>query len=207
MLCCGYILTDFPISIRHTSLALWQSNDCPSASTYVMGTHISYDITTKIHSETLCIIHGISINTCLSHAFLPIGLSGRRGIVIACVCPSVRPSVCLSVRKLYLVRTITRHRFASNMHHGILSAGIENGGHRPWPSRLFWPFRLRILGNSACPRDNSSRMWARITKCARNMHPGMPSVYIDNRGELTLTLNAILAILTQNFRKFGLSVW
>ena len=32
VLCCGYTLTDFPISIRHTSLALWQSNDCPSAS-------------------------------------------------------------------------------------------------------------------------------------------------------------------------------
>ena len=32
MLCCGYTLTDFPISIRLTSLALWQPNDCPSAS-------------------------------------------------------------------------------------------------------------------------------------------------------------------------------
>ena len=32
VLCCGYTLTDFPISIRLTSLALWQTNDCPSAS-------------------------------------------------------------------------------------------------------------------------------------------------------------------------------
>ena len=32
VLCCGYTLTDFPISIRLTSLALCQSNDCPSAS-------------------------------------------------------------------------------------------------------------------------------------------------------------------------------
>ena len=32
VLCCGFTLTDFPISIRLTSLALWQSNDCPSAS-------------------------------------------------------------------------------------------------------------------------------------------------------------------------------
>ena len=31
VLCDGYTLTDFPISIRLTSLALWQSNDCPSA--------------------------------------------------------------------------------------------------------------------------------------------------------------------------------
>ena len=32
VLCCFYTLTDFPLSIRLTSLALWQSNDCPSAS-------------------------------------------------------------------------------------------------------------------------------------------------------------------------------
>ena len=32
VLCCSYTLTDFPISIRLTSLALWQSNDCPNAS-------------------------------------------------------------------------------------------------------------------------------------------------------------------------------
>ena len=32
VLCCGYTLTDFLIFIRLTSLALWQSNDCLSAS-------------------------------------------------------------------------------------------------------------------------------------------------------------------------------
>ena len=32
VLCFGYTLTDFPISIRLTSLALWQSSDCPSAN-------------------------------------------------------------------------------------------------------------------------------------------------------------------------------
>ena len=36
VLCCGYTLTDFPISIRLTSLALWQSNDYPSASKATM---------------------------------------------------------------------------------------------------------------------------------------------------------------------------
>ena len=47
VLYCGYTLTNFPISIRLTSLALWQSNDCPSASKatlmnmdkYFMWTH------------------------------------------------------------------------------------------------------------------------------------------------------------------------
>ena len=33
----------------------------------------------------------------------------------------------------------------------LLLAGIETGGHWPWPSRSFWPFWLRILANLACP--------------------------------------------------------
>ena len=33
------------------------------------------------------------------------------------------------------------------MHSGILSVGIENGGHWYWPSMSFWPFWLRTLGN------------------------------------------------------------
>ena len=32
VLYCGHTLRDFPISIRLTSLALWQSIDCPSTS-------------------------------------------------------------------------------------------------------------------------------------------------------------------------------
>ena len=61
VLCCGYTLTDFPISIRLTSLALWQSNDCPSASKatlmnmdkYFMWIHYMNDcITTTKQSTT-----------------------------------------------------------------------------------------------------------------------------------------------------------
>ena len=46
-------------------------------------------------------------------------------------------------------------KFAPCMHHGILSAGIENEGHLPLPSRSFWSFGLRILENWAYPPDNS----------------------------------------------------
>ena len=69
VLCCGYTLTDFPISIRLTSLALWQSNDCPSASKatlmnmdkYFMcihyeGLHNHYKAK---HNKTVCIFLGI----------------------------------------------------------------------------------------------------------------------------------------------------
>ena len=68
------------------------------------------------------------------------------------------------------------------MHNGILSAAIENGTHWPWPSRSFWLFYLIIIGNSACPRDNSSQTWTGITKFAPNMHPGILSAGIENGG-------------------------
>ena len=65
VLCCGYTLTDFPISIRLTSLALWQSNDCPSASKatqmnmdkYFMWIHYErlYNHNKAKHNKIMCI--------------------------------------------------------------------------------------------------------------------------------------------------------
>ena len=43
----------------------------------------------------------------LTNKFLLYGVSGRSAIVVTCVCPSV----CPSVRELYLVCTITHHIF------------------------------------------------------------------------------------------------
>ena len=69
MLCCGYTLTDFPLSIRLTSLALWQSNDCPSASKanlmnmdkYFMWIHYErlHNHNKTKHNKTVCIFLGI----------------------------------------------------------------------------------------------------------------------------------------------------
>ena len=69
VLCCGYILTDFPISIRLTSLALWQSNDCPSASKatlmnmdkYFMRIHYErlHNHNKAKHNKTVCIFLGM----------------------------------------------------------------------------------------------------------------------------------------------------
>ena len=69
VLCCGYTLTDFPISIRLTSLALWQSNDCPSASkatlmnmdNYFMWIHYErlHNHNKAKHNKTVCIFLGI----------------------------------------------------------------------------------------------------------------------------------------------------
>ena len=69
VLCCGYTSTDFPISIRLTSLALWQSNDCPSASKatlmnmdkYFMWIHYERlrNHNKAKHNKTVCIFLGI----------------------------------------------------------------------------------------------------------------------------------------------------
>ena len=69
VLCCDYTLTDFPISIRLTSLALWQSNDCPSASKatlmnmdkYLRWIHYErlHNHNKAKHNKTLCIFPGI----------------------------------------------------------------------------------------------------------------------------------------------------
>ena len=69
VLCCGYTLTDFPISTRLTSLALWQSNDCPSASKatpmnmdkYFMWIHYErlHNHNKPKQNKTVCIFLGI----------------------------------------------------------------------------------------------------------------------------------------------------
>ena len=74
VLCCGYTLTDFPISIRLTSLALWQSNDCPSASKatlmnmdkYFMWIHYErlHNHNQAKHNKTVCIFLGIYCMEC-----------------------------------------------------------------------------------------------------------------------------------------------
>ena len=69
VLCCGYTLTDFPISIRLTSLAQWQSDDCPSASKATLMNMDKYFIWIHYerlhnhnkakHNKTVCIFLGI----------------------------------------------------------------------------------------------------------------------------------------------------
>ena len=88
VLCCGYTLTDFPISIRLTSLALWQSNDCPSASKatlmnmdkYFMWIHCErlHNHNKAKHNKTVCIFLGIYCNY-----INPLMLTSRRFITTA----------------------------------------------------------------------------------------------------------------------------
>ena len=69
VLCCGYTLTDFPIFIRLTSLALWQSNDCPSARIATLMNMDKYFMWINYerlrnhnkakHNKTVCMFLGI----------------------------------------------------------------------------------------------------------------------------------------------------
>ena len=76
VLCCGYILTDFPISIRLTSLTLWQPNDFPSASKATLMNMDKYfmwiqyerlhNLNKAKHNKTVCIFLGIYCMCCQS---------------------------------------------------------------------------------------------------------------------------------------------
>ena len=71
LLCCAllWLYIDFPISIRLTSLALWQSNDCPSASKATLMNMDKYFMWINYerlhnhnkakHNKTVCIFLGI----------------------------------------------------------------------------------------------------------------------------------------------------
>ena len=95
VLCCGYTLTDFPISIRLTSLALWQSNDCPSASKatlmnmdkYFMWIHYErlHNHNKAKHNKTVCIFLGIYCMmecSAINATLLILWIAGRTLMVI-----------------------------------------------------------------------------------------------------------------------------
>ena len=88
----------------------------------------------------------------------------------------------LFVRKLYLVRTITRHIFEleSPNWYPTCILGYSRLVLKLEPSSLIWPFWLRLLGNSACPCDNLQWISARISKFAPNIHLGILVTSIEN---------------------------
>ena len=93
MLCCGYTLTDFPISTRLTSLALWQSNDCPSASKatlmnmdkYFMWIHYErlHNHNKAKYNKTVCIFLGIYciVYVSVCHVITHLYLNFNSGLV------------------------------------------------------------------------------------------------------------------------------
>ena len=96
-----------------------------------------------------------------------------------CLSLSAHPSVCPFVRKLYLVRSITR----SQIWDGITKVAPHDTLGWKWGS-LTLTFNdicaIFALENSACLCDISSPIWDGITKFAKYMHPLILSVSIEN---------------------------
>ena len=100
LLYCGYTLTDFPISIRLSSLALWQSNDCPSASKatlinmdkYFMWIHYErlHNHNKAKHNKTVCIFLG----TYCMHARYLCHQASRRSYTLYAL-----PAFCITKRQ------------------------------------------------------------------------------------------------------------
>ena len=92
VLCCGYTLTDFPISIRLTSLALWQSNDCPSASKVTLMNMDKYFMWNQYeqlhnhnkakHNKTACIFLGIYCKTLAHNGCTFLGVYSTQGAMM-----------------------------------------------------------------------------------------------------------------------------
>ena len=182
VLCCGYTLTDFPISIRLTSLALWQSNDCPSASKatlmnmdkYFMWIHYErlHDHNKAKHNKTVCIFLGIY---CISSYQSPSPVQGAVTITIT----------------LHIFLT-SNHHTCQNVHFGSLHtiprfnykafSGLGSCGVSHSQMAIFIPFAQRSCRGyigytpSVCP-------FVRPASPVRSVAPtvldgSIPSLYI-----------------------------
>ena len=127
VLCCGYTLTDFPISIRVTSLALWQSNDCPSASKATLMnmdkyfTWIHYERlhnhNKAKHNKTVCIFLGIyySMDTCTWLSLNPIH-------ALPCDCMTLICRVASSASEWMEARSLLMEPVLWLLHSSLISA-------------------------------------------------------------------------------------
>ena len=92
------------------------------------------------------------------------GQSWPTGIVVACVCPSVRPSVrhqvCPRNNSLPVEASFTK--FWPKMQNTLVKVPIVFGGNRPWPSRSNLRSKSKFAPFWACPHHNSSPIQAGI---------------------------------------------
>ena len=115
---------------------------------------------------------------------------------------SVWPSVCPSFRKLQIIRTIT-HKFrlkSPNLHTNAywdIPSCYWKWGHWPWPSRSFWSFRLQILVNLACPRNNYNG----YKLASPNMHLGILLPGTENGGLWPLPSRSFGHFVSEFIRK------
>ena len=129
VLCCGYTLTDFPISIRLTSLALWQSNDCPSASKatlmnmdkYFMWIHYErlHNHNKAKHNKTVCIFLGIF---CICQDSRISGTWASLCLDLGIICHS---KLCILKKDLHHYNDLIMSRMASQIYQSITIKGRQ----------------------------------------------------------------------------------
>ena len=136
--------------LAHSSQSTWQpynfSHCIKMHNTHLLGSTGQLSQMYFTHWISLCQLH-VTVASTPAERQLPRYTVYYPWVLLLPV--SVRLSACPSVN-FNLVHTVTCHRFeleSPNMLPRILSAGIENRGYWPWPSRSFWH---RILGNWAC---------------------------------------------------------
>ena len=137
------------------------------------------------------------------YGFLTLGLFGRRVIVVTCVCPSVRLSVCLSV-PLILVNTITQSVYP-------ISPPNLLGG---FNVALSWMVLFKGLIMDGCvlltstpecvvsPRGDPSGCALGITRRGETTHSGV-DVNNTHPSMINPDYNMILAYLTLNYQYFA----
>ena len=150
VLCCGYTLTDFRISIRLTSLALWQSNDCPSASKatlmnmekYFMWIHYErlHNHNKAKRNKTVCIFLGIYCSWALLTAKRPPPFSR----------PHYMSTIALTTRHIYSPPILS-------------TSNLENTPHNT-RSDLFRSYKVSMSLFSTTFYANMSEWYLRTTE-------------------------------------------
>ena len=131
-------------------------------------------------------------------SFLPLGFSGQRGVVVACICPSVRPPV----HKPYFAHMITRHIFEleslnlwqicilwySQLVLKIGAIDLDLQGH-------FGHLDLEFLEIQLIRKITRHRFGMEWPICTKHAHWDT-LVWYWKWGSLTMTFKVTLAILT-----------
>ena len=119
---------------------------------------------------------------CIFSSLITRGQYWPSGIVVACVCPSVRPSVHK------FVRAITHHPFK------LGSPNLDHRCKRPWlKSLLFWEvidlwpsgsnltLKSKLTPFWACPTHYSSPIQVRISKFGPQMHFSTVKIPVNSK--------------------------
>ena len=89
------------------------------------------------------------------------------GIVVACVCPSVRPSVRPS--PILSCDNSSTIQFGAKVQNNLVKIPIVLWDNWPWPSRSNWTPKSKFTPFRACPYHNLPPIWVTSSKFGTKM--------------------------------------